>query len=423
MRDKSDRYPLALGSFFVVVLLALISLLTFGRAALAQGGADLPGEPIPPRPAEVEGDANWTIGELTYQAEFPEGITFGIEAESDAGAIVSARVVWMHAPGSGFQRSRGAHLDGESGRWVATWEPVGGDVPPWVLVRYHWELTDDQGNRYFTEERDEIYPDGDNADYWRHLESEDAVVYWFDLPDEYGQLVIEAMAARREFYRLAWGGSLPFRPRIILYGPDALAQYELALGRPAVVGGGIVAGTTSEDWGGTVQYMLPRYTPQLLAYGLVLHEMAHIYQNQFAHLPADWFVEGNAEFFAIERAGDYRQYAFERLSSGDPLSFAGGFSTRGTTFRDGYEIGATIFDYLVETYGLEAHRQMWELIADNVPQFEAIERVTGVSIEQFERDWRRWLGITTPPPTLIPSPTPLVDIFTMPTPTPMSFGG
>ncbi len=416
---------LVAGGVLAVLGLALVILLPGEGAVHAQADpTPLPqqtererGEMDGPRPARVEGTATWTLGEQAYHARFPEGLTFAIEAASDAGEIVSARVVWTHAPGSGRQHSVGASLDESGDRWVARWEPGTNQVPPWVLVRYRWELTDAQGNRYVTQERDEVYADPDNADRWGHAESEDVVVHWIDLPDEYGQQTIEAMAAREEFFRQAWGGLLPYRPRVILYGWSAMAEYEEVAGDNVIVGNAIRAGTTRGDWGGTVQIATPGMTPEGMAYGTVLHEVAHLYQEQFTLVVVDWFIEGNAEFFSLARGDRYKDYARQRLQSDAPLSFAGGFSARGTNFRDAYWIGTTVWDYLVETYGLDAHRQLWELVGNNVPRFEAVEMVTGVSIAQFERDWRAWLGVFTPPPTLIPTPTPALDIFSMPTPT------
>lgn len=202
-----------------------------------------------------------------------------------------------------------------------------------------------------------------------------------------------------------------------------MAEYEQVLGRSSIVGGTITIGQTSSDWGGTIQ--LERYAtdPYSTAYGTVLHEVAHLYQEQFTRVIADWFIEGNAEFFSMDRGNGYRDYARQRLSSGAPLSFAAGFPTDGDNFQDGYWIGTTVWDYLVETYGLDAHRQIWALIAQNTPRFEAIEIVTGVSIEQFEMDWRAWLGVYTPPPTLVPLPTGAIDIFSLPTPTYSAPGG
>lgn len=412
-----------LGSVLARGLIAVLVVMMVDGSVLAQGGEQLGNELLEPRPAESEGSAEWVVSQSTYTGEFPEGMTFSTAVESSGGAITSAQVIWVHAPGSGTQRSRGATFDEDTGLWVAEWEHARGDVPPWVLVRYRWEFADEAGNRYTTAETDEVYADADNADRWRSMESEDVVVYYMDLPDAFGEAAVEAMAVRHEFYRQAWGGNLPFRPRVILYANSAFDDYELALGRQAIAGGGIVTGTTSEDWGGTLQYAMPSETPESLAYGTVLHEVAHIYQQQYAHMPVSWFVEGNAEFFAIDRDRDYRQYAYARLSTNEPLSFADGFSIRGEHFRDGYEIGATVFDYLVETYGLDAHRELWELLSENVPRFDAIEAVTGISIQQFETDWRRWLGIMSPPPTPFPTPTPSVDIFNMPTATPFTFGG
>ncbi len=413
------------GICVALLLVMTVAAFSLGSVALAQGTPTpaapedgVHGELDGPLPARTEGDAEWHIGERLYQGEFPDGFSFEIAAESSAGDITSARVVWVHSPGSGTQRSRGAEFDPERGRWVAHWEPASNQVPPWVLVRYHWELTDEQGNRYITAEKDEVYADDSNADRWGHAESEDVVVHWLALPDEVGQQTIDAMAERREFYRQAWGGLLPYRPRVILYGWTARPEYEEAMGnRPILVAGTLLAGTTAADWGGTIQIAQPGSDTRRIAYGTVLHEVAHLYQHQFTRVTPDWFIEGNAEFFSMARSGDYRAYARQRLQSDDPLSFAAGFATSGENFRDGYWIGTTVWDYLVETYGLDAHRRLWELISQNVPRNEAIEQVTGVSIEQFEMDWRTWIGVTSLPPTLIPSPTPLFDPFSFPTPT------
>lgn len=401
----------------LLMLVAAMLLLSGQVEVAAQGRGQTLAEPVAPLPAMVQGNAAWTIGESTFEGKFLEGMRFTITASSSAGRITSARVVWSHAPGNNTQRSRGASFDEASGLWVAVWPHDRGDVPPWVLVRYRWELTDALGNRYISAERDEVYADSDNAARWHSAESEDVVVYWIDLPDEFGQQTIQAMAERREFFRQAWGGSLPYRPRVILYGPTALPEYEQALGRPARAGAGITTGTTSEDWGGTIQYARLADSAYGMSFGTVLHEIAHLYQGEFAHLPVDWFVEGNAEFFSLARDTDYRVWGRQRLLSGDPLSFAHGFSIRGRTFRDGYQLGATVFEYLVDTYGLDAHRRVWELIGRNVPALQAIEQVTGVTIAQFERDWRAWMGVDTPPPTLAPSPTPPFDIYSLPTPT------
>ncbi len=407
----------------VMLLVAALLIASLPATVRADGDEALGSEPQPRQPAVIEGAANWLIGEMNFQGEFPDGMTFEIKAASDAGAIVNARVVWTHAPGNNTRRSRGASLNEETGRWVAEWPHNRGDVPPWVLVRYRWELTDEYGNRYISAEQDEVYADASNASRWRSAASDEVVVYWIDLPDEFGEETIAAMAAQRDFYHQAWGGLLPYRPRVILYGNAARAEYEEALGRQAAAGGGITTGTTDDDWGGTIQYALFGDTAHDLAYGTVLHEIAHLYQGEFAQLPVGWFIEGNAEFFSLARSTDYRAWGRQRLLSDDPLSFAHGFSIRGRTFRDGYQLGATVFDYLVETYGLDAHRQVWELIGRNVPSLEAIERVTGLTIDQFEMDWRRWMGVDGLPPTLMPSPTPVFDPFSFPTPTYAAPGG
>ncbi len=424
--------PRLIGTVLAVVVIGVLVASVGSLPAAAQSAAtpvapasagNARTEQDGPLPAQTEGSAVWTVSERLYEGVFPDGLRFEIAVTNDQGAIVSARVVWTHAPGTQTRRSAGAELDPDTGRWVAIWQPGTNQVPPWVLVRYRWEFVDAQGNRYATEEADEIYADVGNAGRWKHLESEDVVVYWIDLPDDFGAQTVQAMSERREFYRQAWGGVLPYRPRVILYGWQARDEYEKLFSYPIMVGSTYVAGTTDADWGGTVQLSGLFSAADETAYGTVLHEVAHLYQHQFTRVTVDWFIEGDAEFFSLSRSGNYRDWARNRLSSGDPLSFAAGFSTDGENYRDGYWMGTTVWDYLSEAYGLDAHRQVWDLISSNVPRFEAIERVTGRSILEFEQDWRAWLGVFAPPPTLVPSPTPLFDILAWPTPTLPSLSG
>ena len=73
------------------------------------------------------------------------------------------------------------------------------------MFLHYGDLTDSSNLNRLLEKihPDEIYQDADNLDRWNHAESEDVVVHWIDLPDDYGQQTIEAMAVQREVYRQA----------------------------------------------------------------------------------------------------------------------------------------------------------------------------------------------------------------------------
>jgi hypothetical protein len=224
-------------------------------------------------------------------------------------------------------------------------------------------------------------------------------------------LTMDAMAAQRETYRVAWGDLLPYKPRAILFGDrSAWEEWRIGASNPRVIG------QTSDDWGATVQVVSGGNLYDL-AYGTVLHEVGHLYQDAFTVLSAGtWFIEGDATFFELSQQYDYEQAVRALAAVGElPVLLQGtGPGVSGQRAREGYDIGYTFFKWLTDNYGLEAHRELMALIDKGTPRNQAIEAVTGMTVEEVESAWRVWLGASAVAPTLIPTPTLL--FFPSPTP-------
>lgn len=237
-----------------------------------------------------------------------------------------------------------------------------------------------------------------------------------NLPDDLGQMVVDAMEQQRDLFEEAWGGLLPYKPRAILFGDyEAWEEWQITFVNPRVIG------TTSSDWGATVQ-RVSGTDYRDLAYGTVPHEIAHLYQNEFVGFlsAVSWFNEGNATFFEANQQYDYLARVRDIAASGrlPNLLQDSGPSIRGTNARDGYDIGYTFFLWLTETYGIEAHRELMQAIRGGTGRNAALEQVTGLSLAEIESAWRVWLGASEVAPTLAPTPTMLV----FPTVTPFTFG-
>jgi len=374
-----------------------------GMKFLAEGDAPQ----APARQADAS-DVEWVVGDLTFESRYPNGVVFTAEISSSAGPIVRGRIIWSHAPGT--QRSRPFEIDPETGRLIAVWEPgPGGSTPPWVGITYYWSVGDAAGNSFETEPRYVEYVDEGRE--WLRTESEDIIVFSTGLPAEVNEMTMAAMAAQRETYRAAWGDLLPYKPRAILFG-DREAWQEWQVG----VSSASYAGLTRGDWGGTVQRVSGADLHQL-AYGTVLHEVAHLYQDAYTIMPAgSWFTEGNATFFELDRYYDYESSVRAIAASGKlPALLEGtGPGVSGRNARRGYDVGYTFWKWLVDHYGLDGHRQLIELIDSGTRRNEAIEIVTGLPLAEVESRWRLWLGASPVPPTLIPTPTFLF----LPSPTP-----
>ncbi|NJL94662.1 MAG: hypothetical protein HC915_13535 [Anaerolineae bacterium] len=216
------------------------------------------------------GDPNvtWTISERTFQSRYPDGMTFGLSISSSAGEIQQARVVFTHAITS--QNTQPAQsINPATGQLIAEWQHD--RRPPWLAVDYWWEVTDSAGNSYATP-----IVEGEYADLtreWIRMENDDIVVVSVGLPELAAQLALDAMVAQREIFREAWGELLPYKPRAILIGRlDVWEEWQPGLTNPNVIG------TTNGTWGAVVQRVSGSDLTDL-AFGTVLHEVAHLYQD------------------------------------------------------------------------------------------------------------------------------------------------
>lgn len=380
-----------------------------------------------PEPARQQTTAEWTINQMEFESQFPAGFAFRLDAASSVGPIVSARVEWYHRPHIrpnqpiSVRRAEG-DIDPATGVITAVWNATESTaVPPWVGVYYRWKLRDEAGNEFVTDQAAAEYADPGNA--WTRTETDEVVVFATGLPDNMGDLVAEAMDAQRQKYLDGWGDALPYRPRVILFG-DMDTWLEWQVGYQDTTDLGVVrVGVTSDAWGGTVQVL---YGPaDELAYGTVLHEVEHLYQQEFLSgrqsFTPGWFIEGDAVFYQLDDLFYATSYVDQVVRDNDlPVLLQGaGPTTVGESALDGYYIGYTFFKYLDDTWGITMHRKIMALLAKNVPFIDALEQATGMSITDLESAWRVSIGASPQVPTLIPTPT--MPPF-LPPPTPMQFG-
>ncbi|MCD4684516.1 MAG: hypothetical protein K8S97_01085 [Anaerolineae bacterium] len=225
----------------------------FPVLVVALAGMSVWGAAMPRAAAQDAGTAEWTISRMDFTSVYPRGFQFVLDAESSGGPIVSARVVWQHRPTNRANepvrvRRATGEIDMESMIITATWEPSGAtNVPPWVAVYYAWELRDEAGNEYVTERQMAEYADASRV--WTRLETDDAIIFSEGMVAGAGELVAEALAATRQKYLDGWGGTLPYKPRIILFHDfDTFNEWRInAIDTSGL--GYVSVGVTSDAWG------------------------------------------------------------------------------------------------------------------------------------------------------------------------------
>ena len=393
----------------LLTLVVVAALIAVGLPISANSGFLSTATP-PPSPTNNGGNAQWTILSSSFESNFPKGFTFRLEATSTGGKIVSAAALWRHSPVSSRTR-RLAQIDESGTKMVAVWEKVPGDaVPQWAGVEYWWLLQDESGNIYETPREYAEY--ADNTRKWSRMESDDIIVFWQEgVPDRIGPLTIAAMERQRPLYEQSWANPLGYKPRAIIYA-DFETWAEWSPGRGTVGGGLVVVGQTSQSWGATAQVYDPIIQPvEEVANDTVLHEVAHLYQYANGGTSGlRWFIEGNATFFELTSGPRIEQRVRRWAREGRLPSL----QEQGPGGREAYDVGYMFWVWLTETYGMEAHRRVWELIRSGRTQRAALEAISNVSFIEMETAFRTWLGAVNPE---VPTPLPTLPFFLPPTPT------
>src|SRR5690606_17195506 len=227
------------------------------------------------------------------------------------------------------------------------------------------------------------------------------VVYWFGMaennPDQFAQYAARAIAATHPRRAEGFGRALGYTPTGVIYG-SAGALSEMG-------GSGVTnptaGGYTSDSLGMTVQYVPPtrplEEQIEWLAHVLT-HELTHLYQyDVFGGRGPNWWIEGQADWFAIS-PGVYDERLFNLVTLQDLPTLTKPVP-RNIEQADGglylvYDVGASFINWLNMTQGgIETHRQVVELMRQNVSVYDALEQVTGKTFFELENGWRAYLGL------------------------------
>ncbi len=366
---------------------------------------------------EIDG---FQFTDFTYVTHYPLGLEFTatITPPEDA-EVVSINLVYRFAGGS-QGRVRATNIDPENGVWQAIPYEARG-LAPWMPMDVVWRVAYGEEGLVETEPVNVMYIDATRD--WFRAESEDVIVYWFDFPEEMGEVVVTAFAHLREKFALGFGGGLSFKPTVVIFPPgDSMGEFQ--------AGGQINPRTTGQASNETYSAVLrvrgleieeirqdciwnePRDLEWQMRFAasVATHEVAHLYQFDYGVRATAWWIEGEATFFELEM-GPVDQRLQRLAALGEDLATLQGSGPSGmvgTPASDGcthlgYEMGASFINWLVGTYGgLDTHRQVIELVSSNVVLDDALEQVTGVPFIELERQWRAYIGLN-PDPDIPPT--------------------
>ncbi|MEP7287690.1 MAG: hypothetical protein ABI947_18205 [Chloroflexota bacterium] len=346
-----------------------------------------------PSPQHNGGRATWTVKSMGFVSKYPTGFVFTLDASSSLGKITLAQVLWRHAANK--PTSMMVQAD-KTGKFVAYWTTsVFQTVPGWVGVDYWWVLTDERGNSFETPHQYSEY--ADNTRKWRRLVTEDAVIHWeASLPADIGPQIAASLKQQRDRYLQGWGKLLNYKPHIMIY-----ASYKPWKEWMPKVNDQWIDGETSSYWGGTVQVYHANNANGLkyLTYGVILHEVEHLYQQTFS--PYDtwhrqvWFYEGDATSFELYQSYDFLQ-TVKDMAARRQLPALQKAPALLLEDRMPYDVGYSFWKYIEVTFGPDMHRLIWDQIRRGQPIEGSLQTATGKPFADLEKDFRAWVGAGDP---------------------------
>jgi len=372
-----------------------------------------------------------TITSAAAEVDYPQEITFTIEAESDA----EIRILELEYGLTGRDCTPDVNVvipeDFVPGKEIQvewTWRvAASGNLPPGMQIWWIWRLVDDAGNEIRSEKQwltwiDSIYD-------WKTLISENIFLHWYRGSEEYNRDFMSAAEAAREILRNdvgAWPGQ---EIHLYIYGSNQDMKDAL-VGEPDWIGGlsfgenqrTIIIGIDrrNEEWGKST----------------IAHELAHtavdsIMGGCYATIPL-WLNEGIAmytegdldeEFVGVFADAVYYDSLFSLRSISYQYQYVDGDPT--LTYAESY----SVVRYLIEEYGNLKIHQLLQMLGEGYTYDKALLAAFGVDMDGLEDAWRSAIGADpmihqTPPvspsamlqTTLPPSTSSLILSTLTPTP-------
>ncbi len=339
-----------------------------------------------------------SVSNFSIENHFRDRMIFRATISSTAGKIVAARVL-VRTQASSITKAHPADTftSDTSVDMQATWVTVQDVTPPWQILKYTWQVTDDAGNTFTSPVQ--ITEMSDDTEPWQSLSDGKVKVYWYGEEDGFGQQLLDSARKGFDHVSKATGYTPDEELRVVMY-PNNAGFYSFfpATEKIAIewVGGQTFDSMTVQwDEGGMNgdggrAYSLDQVVP---------HELAHAFLSYRLHGRQDivpsWFNEGQAVNNQIAGVDEELNRAKDMAQS-DRLIRLGSMNNHTNStmddIRDWYAEATSLVAFLYDKYGLEILGKIVDYMNAGHSLPDAIKYATGLSMTDYEIQWRAWVG-------------------------------
>lgn len=341
-----------------------------------------------------------TFHSFEVENNFPDSITFFLAASSEAPIRRAAFFYWLEGQDS-RNLERVAFTSGDMITASYTWETNRITVLPSTPIYFLWELEDEAGKVYVSDEMLVYFDDLRFA--WNEISDDEIVVRWYEGSQDFGQLIYSTARESLDQMKAATGAGLDIPIFVLLYSnPEDFASWHFRVEE-------WVGGRASPPLGITTQIINPLHGEDWIR-DVIPHEIAHLFfyqqiQSNLASWPS-WMDEGFAQFFEFndKRAVLARVERVAQEGALIPLRHLNGsFGPETEGVYQSYDQSLSVIVFLIETWGEIGLEALIREIREGQTINESLRAAFGVTFEEFEAGWITWLGT---PATPAPSPTP-----------------
>ena len=344
------------------------------------------------RTPEAAGSGIKVLATPVY-AEFPEALTFNLEARSaaDIDSVVLQYKINKISHATLVSEARPEFVPAPEVKVAWTWDMRREvSLPPGADIEYRWLIKDAAGERHETDWNtvrfdDDLYP-------WQSLTDDNISLFWYSGDQDFAQELMGAALEALDRLAAGIGAYLEQPVRIYIYASyndlrGAMVYPQEWTGGVAFTEYGVVAIGIAED---------------NLAWGkrAVAHELAHLVTfqmtfNPYGDLPS-WLGEGLSMYAegALE-AGE--QALLDQAVSEDNLvsvrSLSGSFPARGEEVNLYYAESYSLVDFLIREYGKERMQQLLSVFKEGRAYDSALLEVYDFDTDGLDTLWRQSLGL------------------------------
>ncbi len=358
-------------------------------------------------PAFAHSDAI-TVESSNVVSEFPEGMRFSIEVESDheiEEIAVKFRAGTQEREVYGYMEFDSAKVVDSELFWRT--DTAGRYIPPGTIIYYYFEIRDVDGNELVTDIAEFIYEDARFE--WDEVSDGVIAVAYHGPVKSRAEKILEAIVDTIEFMSPILGAETDEPIRTTMYNNVKEMLEALPPGSTTIRRELITEGQAFTNLG-TLLVLGGRGDT-----GTAAHEVTHILVHRAGDSAArrvpSWLDEGLAEFGNLYQSISY-DIALEFAMATDrllPLTSMPSLPGNPEDVIIFYGMAKSLIEYMVIVYGPTAMRDLLALLKDGTSMDDAIMQIYGVSRIELENQWRGSFGaeLYVPPDRESAKPTPV----------------